>query len=62
MTEDKDFLRLAKSYMREGRGFSGVIFIPQRRWDLGRIVVALSELSMAGDPQDFSGRVVYLSV
>jgi hypothetical protein len=59
-TQDQDFLAEAARRQRSGIAFAGVIYGPQDEALLGRYVMDLEFLCLAGEPEDFAGRVTYL--
>lgn len=60
VTQDEDLLAEATRRQHEGIAFSGVIYAHQLGITIGRFINDLEVLALAGEPQDFFGRVEFL--
>jgi Domain of unknown function (DUF5615) len=59
-TQDQDLLVESARRQRTSVPFAGVIYAPQDEALLGRYVLDLEFLCLAGEPEDFADRVMYL--
>jgi len=59
VTTDYDFLVLADLWLKEGRSFSGVIFL-KPGLSIGYVVEELEFFAKAGEPEDFKNKVIFL--
>lgn len=59
-SRDTDLIREAVIRQRKGIHFSGVVYAHQLRVDIGACIRDLELIALAGEPEDFADRVVYL--
>jgi hypothetical protein len=59
-SQDEDLLAEAPSRQQAGATFAGVIYAHQRRVTIGQCIEDLEFLALAGEPDDFAGKVEYL--
>ena len=60
VSEDEDLLAEATRRQRNGIPFSGVFYAHQLSITIGRFINDLEVLALAGDPEDYEGRVEFL--
>jgi len=60
VSQDEDLLAEATRRQRKGIAFSGVFYAHQLGITIGRFVNDLEVLALAGEPQDYEGRVEFL--
>ena len=59
-TQDKDFLREARTCQQSGQHFAGVIYSAQTEATIGQCVDDLELIAKIGDPQDLANILIYL--
>lgn len=59
-TNDDDLLIEATARQRNRDHFAGVVYAHQNHLSIGRVIDDLEILAEAGEPEDFSNRVVFL--
>jgi hypothetical protein len=59
-SQDKDFLRIAAEWQRQGLFFPGIVFAAQEGVSIGRLVEDLELLLTCCEPGDLQDRVTYL--
>ncbi len=59
-SQDKDFLRIASQWMKDGREFAGLAYAHQLSITIGEAVHDLELIAKACDPSDVSNRVQFL--
>lgn len=60
VTQDEDLLAEATRRQRSGLTFSGVFYAHQLGITIGRFIYDLEVLALAGEPEDYAGRVEFL--
>jgi hypothetical protein len=59
-SRDSDLLREAVHRQRDGIPFAGVAYAHPLRLGIGACIRELELLALAGEPEDFANRIVYL--
>jgi hypothetical protein len=59
-SQDRDFLRIAAEWQRQGRPFPGILFAPQQGVSLGRLADDLELVLTCCAPEELHSRVTYL--
>ncbi len=60
VSQDEDLLREGARRLREGEGFSGVVYAHQLRVTIGQMVEDLVLIATATSQEEWSGRIEYL--
>lgn len=60
LTQDKDFLAEAAARQRTGLAFAGIVYAPQVRLTIGKIVQDVELIAKVFDPPDVANAVIYL--
>lgn len=59
-SQDRDYLAIARRWVREQRPFVGVLYSHQQRLSTGQVIAELELVAMVGDLEDFVDRVRHL--
>jgi hypothetical protein len=60
VTNDRDFLRLARDHWRSGQEFGGVVYGPQRKLEIGQCILDLELIAHTIEPEEMANRIEYL--
>ena len=60
VSQDTDMLAEAKSRLRRGEGFVGLVFWPQQTLPVGMVIKDLELLGIAGRAEDVRDRITFL--
>lgn len=59
-TEDEDFLRIGAERQSAALDFAGIVFLRQRRMDLGRCISDLELIAKCYEPDEMLNRIEFL--
>lgn len=62
VSQDVDLLREGARRLREGEGFSGLVYAHQLRVTIGQIVEGLELIAAATSKEEWSGKIGYLPI
>ena len=62
VSQDEDLLREGAMRLREGKGFSGVIYAHQLRVTIGQLVEDLALIAEATSAEEWLGKIAYLPI
>ncbi len=62
VSQDEDLLREAAKRLREGSGFSGLVYAHQLRLTIGQVVEDLELIARATSREEWYGKIQYLPV
>ena len=60
VTQDEDFLVIARAWQREGREFAGIVYAHQLRVGVGQFINDLEVIAKVSEPADLRNRVEHL--
>lgn len=59
-SQDKDLLRIAHRWLREGRDFAGIAYARQRFLDHGRMIEDLDLIAKVHEPHEVRNQIFYI--
>ena len=60
VSEDEDFLVIARRWLMEGRSFAGLVYGRQLKYDIGRATEDLVLITECYAPEEIANRVIYV--